>query len=49
MDNLESGTYEIFEKDPIKYQEYQNAIEKALIDKGSQRQSTCSDEKCEPM
>ncbi|XP_014210081.1 protein arginine N-methyltransferase 5 [Copidosoma floridanum] len=37
MDNLESGTYEIFEKDPIKYQEYQNAIEKALIDMASEK------------
>ena len=33
MDNLESGTYEVFEKDPIKYSEYQNAIHKALIDR----------------
>ena len=33
MDNLESGTYEVFEKDPVKYQEYQNAIYLALIDK----------------
>ena len=33
MDNLESGTYEIFEKDPIKYEEYQSAIQNALVDK----------------
>ena len=33
MDNLESGTYEVFEKDPVKYREYQNAIQKALIDR----------------
>lgn len=32
MDNLESGTYEVFEKDPIKYSQYQNAIYKALVD-----------------
>ncbi|EGG17930.1 protein arginine methyltransferase [Cavenderia fasciculata] len=31
MDNLESQTYEIFEKDPIKYKEYQRAIGKALV------------------
>lgn len=33
MDNLESQTYEVFEKDPVKYQEYQNAVYKALIDR----------------
>ncbi|RWS17186.1 protein arginine N-methyltransferase 5-like protein, partial [Dinothrombium tinctorium] len=30
MDNLESCTYEIFEKDPVKYKEYQNAIFEAM-------------------
>lgn len=30
MDNLESQTYEIFEKDPVKYREYQNAIYEAI-------------------
>jgi len=30
MDNLESQTYEIFEKDPVKYREYQNAIFEAI-------------------
>lgn len=33
MDNLESQTYEIFEKDPFKYNQYQNAIYQAIIDK----------------
>lgn len=33
MDNLESGTYEVFEKDPVKYSQYQSAILKALIKK----------------
>ena len=33
MDNLESGTYEVFEKDPVKYSEYQKAIHLALIDR----------------
>lgn len=33
MDNLESCTYEIFEKDPIKYTEYQRAMYQALLDK----------------
>eukprot|EP01132_Coremiostelium_polycephalum_P008395 gene8395-10311_t len=32
MDNLESQTYEIFEKDPVKYYQYQVAIGKALLD-----------------
>lgn len=32
MDNLESQTYEVFEKDPVKYNEYQNAIYSALLD-----------------
>ncbi|KAK7114500.1 protein arginine N-methyltransferase 5-like [Littorina saxatilis] len=33
MDNLESHTYEVFEKDPVKYSEYQRAIFTAVIDK----------------
>ncbi|UYV74345.1 PRMT5 [Cordylochernes scorpioides] len=33
MDNLESSTYEIFEKDPIKYSKYQEAIHRALEDR----------------
>lgn len=32
-DNLDTYTYEIFEKDPVKYALYQKAIELALIDK----------------
>lgn len=32
-DNLDSYTYEIFERDPVKYHLYQQAIELALIDK----------------
>nr|CAG4635316.1 EOG090X028A [Artemia franciscana] len=36
MDNLESNTYEIFEKDPVKYREYQNAIRRALQDKSKE-------------
>lgn len=35
MDNLESGTYEVFEKDPVKYSQYQLAIYKALLAKAS--------------
>ncbi|KAK7868278.1 hypothetical protein R5R35_013873 [Gryllus longicercus] len=33
MDNLESQTYEVFEKDPVKYNEYQRAIYCALLDR----------------
>lgn len=43
MDNLESQTYEIFEKDPVKYQEYQNAIYeaiKAIISKMKEEERT---------
>ena len=32
MDNLESQTYEVFEKDPVKYSEYQAAMTAALSD-----------------
>lgn len=31
-DNLDTSTYSVFEKDPIKYDQYQKAIVKALID-----------------
>ncbi|XP_068027417.1 protein arginine N-methyltransferase 5 [Melanerpes formicivorus] len=33
MDNLESQTYEVFEKDPIKYAQYQQAIYQCLLDR----------------
>jgi len=33
MDNLESQTYEVFEKDPVKYAEYQRAVKLALLDR----------------
>ncbi|XP_076622619.1 protein arginine N-methyltransferase 5 [Colletes latitarsis] len=32
MDNLESQTYEVFEKDTVKYTEYQSAIHEAILD-----------------
>ncbi|KAG0935754.1 hypothetical protein G6F57_010554 [Rhizopus arrhizus] len=32
-DNLENQTYEIFEKDPIKYQQYERAVYQALLDR----------------
>jgi len=31
MDNLEGETYEGFEKDPIKYRQYEEAVYKALL------------------
>ncbi|KAI8331600.1 PRMT5 arginine-N-methyltransferase-domain-containing protein [Choanephora cucurbitarum] len=33
MDNLENQTYEVFEKDPIKYQQYEKAVYQALLDR----------------
>ncbi|KAK2156327.1 hypothetical protein LSH36_216g04041 [Paralvinella palmiformis] len=33
MDNLESQTYEVFEKDPVKYSQYQKAVYSALVSK----------------
>ncbi|CAH1270096.1 CARM1 [Branchiostoma lanceolatum] len=33
FDNLESNTYETFEKDPVKYSQYQQAVYYALLDK----------------
>jgi type II protein arginine methyltransferase len=33
MDNLELSTYDVFEKDPIKYQQYQEAVRQALVDR----------------
>ncbi|XVF10521.1 hypothetical protein REPUB_Repub07fG0190200 [Reevesia pubescens] len=33
MDNLEAQTYETFEKDSVKYMQYQRAIYKALLDR----------------
>ncbi|KAL8932222.1 MAG: hypothetical protein Q9216_006919, partial [Gyalolechia sp. 2 TL-2023] len=41
-DNLESVTYEVFEKDPIKYDLYEQAIRKALIDWTQQDKSVSS-------
>ncbi|KAA8652507.1 hypothetical protein EYZ11_007675 [Aspergillus tanneri] len=38
--NLESITYEVFEKDPIKYEWYERAIAKALIDWVEQKKPT---------
>ncbi|PWN52296.1 PRMT5-domain-containing protein [Violaceomyces palustris] len=33
MDNLESTTYEVFERDPVKYAVYEEAVFRALLDK----------------
>ncbi|EEH40347.2 arginine N-methyltransferase skb1 [Paracoccidioides lutzii Pb01] len=42
--NLESITYEVFEKDPIKYEWYERAIAKALKDWAAQGKPTCHPE-----
>jgi protein arginine N-methyltransferase 5 len=36
MDNLESQTYEVFEKDSTKYELYQEAVRRALINRFAQ-------------
>ncbi|KAF2018564.1 arginine N-methyltransferas-like protein [Aaosphaeria arxii CBS 175.79] len=41
-DNLESITYEVFEKDPIKYEWYERAIEAALLDWRALNKTTSS-------
>ncbi|KAF2747247.1 protein arginine N-methyltransferase HSL7 [Sporormia fimetaria CBS 119925] len=41
-DNLESITYEVFEKDPIKYAWYENAIAQGLYDWKAQQKTTSS-------
>lgn len=38
MDNLESQTYEVFERDPVKYERYQTAITRALSDLKDRRE-----------
>jgi len=39
MDNLESATYEVFEKDPVKYARYEEAIQNCLTDKFTEEES----------
>lgn len=41
-DNLESVTYEVFEKDPVKYDWYERAIAQALSDWAAQEKPTSS-------
>lgn len=41
-DNLESVTYEVFEKDPVKYDWYERAIAQALTDWAAQSKPTSS-------
>lgn len=36
-DHLEASTYEVFETDPVKYMQYQRALDKALEDATSSR------------
>ena len=39
INNLESNTYTVMEKDPVKYLSYRNAIKQAILDKYSNRRS----------
>ena len=41
QDNLESATYETFEKDPVKYQQYENAIAQALEERFGVEDTPC--------
>ncbi|XP_024517472.1 protein arginine N-methyltransferase 5 isoform X2 [Selaginella moellendorffii] len=40
MDNLEAQTYETFEKDATKYDQYQNAVRAALVDRVSDAEAS---------
>lgn len=42
MDNLEAQTYEIFEKDTVKYSQYQRAVCKALLDRVPDEEASTS-------
>lgn len=39
-DNLESQTYETFERDPVKYAQYEEAVRRALVDAPPERETT---------
>lgn len=41
-DNLENGTYEAFEQDPVKYQLYEEAIGKALMQLGQEHRKSAA-------
>ena len=38
MDNLGASTYEVFEKDPVKYEQYYHAVKAAIEDKAEELQ-----------
>jgi protein arginine N-methyltransferase 5 len=40
MDHLESSTYEVFEQDPIKYRQYEEAVYRALLDRAATSSSS---------
>jgi len=42
-DNLESGVYEVFERDPVKYKKYEEAVHEALKDMFLPANTTCAD------
>lgn len=41
-DNLDSRTYQVFENDPVKYNQYERAIEMALVEWSQKRKPTSS-------
>merc|ERR1711865_879032 len=41
QDNLESATYETFEKDPVKYAQYEAAVELALKERHGESGEAC--------
>jgi protein arginine N-methyltransferase 5 len=43
QDDLESQTYETFEKDVTKYLQYQEAVRRALVDRAAEASSSGSD------
>jgi protein arginine N-methyltransferase 5 len=47
MDNLDSNTYEVFERDSIKYVKYERAVEKALKEIVERKQQQNSDSSAE--
>ena len=47
QDNLESATYEVFERDVTKYTQYEEAVYRALIDRSANAAHACmSDSSC---
>ena len=41
QDNLENATYQVFEKDPVKYVQYEEAVYRALTERYAEKQDPC--------